>query len=133
MLYNVIFNKYKTFSVLIYSFSILAQVNIINPTTWLVKCDILSCYIHLQVNISKLKFSKWRLAVLWKFTDKEISEIKINSVPNNTKDLCKNTKTIIHLRLGDYRRIFTSTSSRRIFPDNHLAFGEKIIVKYQYE
>jgi hypothetical protein len=52
-------------------------------------------------------------------TDKEISEIKINSVP---KDLCKNTKTII--RLSDYRGIFTSTSSRRIFPDNHLAFGE---------
>jgi hypothetical protein len=33
-------------------------------------------------------------------TDKEISEIKINSVPKNTKDLCKNTKTIIRLRLG---------------------------------
>ena len=27
-------------------------------------------------------------------TDKEISEIKINSVPKNTRDLCKNTKTI---------------------------------------
>jgi mRNA-degrading endonuclease RelE of RelBE toxin-antitoxin system len=54
-------------------------------------------------------------------TDKEISKIKINSVPKN---LCKNIKTIIRLRLGDYRGIFTSTSSRRIFPDNHLAFGE---------
>jgi mRNA-degrading endonuclease RelE of RelBE toxin-antitoxin system len=55
-------------------------------------------------------------------TDKEISEIKINSVPKNTKtDLCKNTKTIIRLRLGDYRGIFTSTSSRRIFPNNHRA------------
>jgi hypothetical protein len=40
-------------------------------------------------------------------TDKEISEIKINSVPKNTKDLCKNTKTIILLRLGDYGGIFT--------------------------
>jgi hypothetical protein len=28
-------------------------------------------------------------------TDKEIREIKINSVPKNTKDLCKNT--ISHL------------------------------------
>ena len=37
-------------------------------------------------------------------TDKEISEIKINSVPKN---LCKNTK----IRLGEYS------------PDNHLAFG----------
>ena len=64
-------------------------------------------------------------------TDKEISEIKINSVPKNTKDLCKNTKTIIRLRLDDYRGIFTSTSSRRIFPDKHLAFGLRlIIVKY---
>ena len=35
------------------------------------------------------------------YTDKEISEIKISSVPNNTKNLCKNTKTIICLRLGD--------------------------------
>ena len=36
--------------------------------------------------------------------DKEINEIKINSVPKKpTKDLCKNTKTIIRLRLGDYR------------------------------
>jgi hypothetical protein len=50
-------------------------------------------------------------------TDKEISEIKINSVP-------KDTKTIIRPRLGDYRGIFTSTSSRWIFPENHLAFGE---------
>jgi hypothetical protein len=57
-------------------------------------------------------------------TDKEISEIKVNSVPKNTKDFCKNTKTIIRLSLGDYRGIFTSTPSRRIFSDNHLAFGE---------
>jgi mRNA-degrading endonuclease RelE of RelBE toxin-antitoxin system len=57
-------------------------------------------------------------------SDKEISEIKMNSDQKNTKNLCKNTKTIIRLRLGDYRGIFTSTSSRRIFPDNDLAFGE---------
>ena len=36
----------------------------------------------------------------------------------------KNTKTIIRLRLGDFRGIFTSTSSRWIFPDNHLTFGK---------
>jgi hypothetical protein len=29
--------------------------------------DVLSCYIHLQVNITKPKFSKWQLAVLWKY------------------------------------------------------------------
>ena len=37
-------------------------------------------------------------------TNKEIDEININSIPKNTKDatkLCKNTKTIIRLRLGD--------------------------------
>jgi hypothetical protein len=38
--------------------------------------------------------------------------------------LCKNTKTIIRLRLGDYRGLLTSTLSRWIFPDNYLAFGE---------
>jgi hypothetical protein len=45
--------------------------------------------------------------------DKEISEIKMNSDLKNTKkNLCKNTKTIIRLRLRDYRgilTIFTST------------------------
>jgi hypothetical protein len=49
----------------IYSFSIFAQVNITNLTSWLVKFDVLSCYI-LHVNITKPKFAKWRLAVLWK-------------------------------------------------------------------
>jgi hypothetical protein len=34
-------------------------------------------------------------------TDKEISQIKRNLVPKNTKDLYKSTKTIIRLRLGD--------------------------------
>jgi mRNA-degrading endonuclease RelE of RelBE toxin-antitoxin system len=57
-------------------------------------------------------------------SDKEISENKINSDQKNTKNLSKNTKTMIRLSLGDYRGIFTSTSSRRIFPDNHLAFGK---------
>ena len=40
-------------------------------------------------------------------TNKEINKIKITCE--------KNTKTIIRLRLGDFREIF---------PDNHLAFGE---------
>jgi hypothetical protein len=70
-----------------------------NPASWLVKFDVLSCYIHLQVNTTKPKFAKWRLAVLWKLLIKKLSEIKINSVPKNTKG-CKNTKTIIRLRLG---------------------------------
>ena len=37
-------------------------------------------------------------------TDKEINKIKVT--------MCKNTKTIIRHRLGDFREIFTSTSSR---------------------
>jgi hypothetical protein len=41
--------------------------------------------------------------------------------------MCKNTKTIIGLRLGDYRGIFTLTLSRRIFSNNHLALGEKLL------
>ena len=41
-------------------------------------------------------------------SDKEISESKINSVLKNTKGLCKNTKTIVRLRLSYYRGIFTS-------------------------
>jgi hypothetical protein len=75
--------------------SIFAQVNITNPTRRLDRFGVLSCYIHLQVNITKPKFSKWWLAVLWKSLIKK-SEIKINSVPK-TQYLCKNTKTIIRL------------------------------------
>lgn len=33
-------------------------------------------------------------------------------------------KTIIHLGLGEYRWIKTSTTSRFLFHDIHLAFGE---------
>jgi hypothetical protein len=54
----------------------------------------------------------------------------MNSVSKKHKSLCKNTKTIIPLRLGDYRGIFTSTSSRRIFnnyspkPEGEVIIGE---------
>jgi hypothetical protein len=51
--------------------SIFAQVNITNPTRLLVKFDVLICYIHLQVNITKSKFSEWRLAVLLKLVIKK--------------------------------------------------------------
>jgi transcription elongation factor GreA-like protein len=55
----------------------------------------------------KPKFSKWRLAVQARSVekireiDKKIREIKINSVPKNTKVLCKNTKTIMVI-IGEY-------------------------------
>ena len=61
---------------------------------------------------NKTEICKMAASRFVKVTDKEISELKINSVPKNTKDLCKNTQTIIRLRLGDYQGIFTSTSSR---------------------
>jgi hypothetical protein len=67
------------------SFSIFAQVNITNPTSWLVNFDVSSCYIHLQVNITKPKFCKMAASRFVEVTDKEITEI--NSVPKNTKDL----------------------------------------------
>ena len=49
-----------------------------------------------------MKCSKWRLAVLWKFTDKKISEIKVNSVPK------QNTKTIIRVKI--LKQLFASRS-----------------------
>ena len=36
-------------------------------------------------------------------SNKEISQIKMNSARKIQKNLCKNTKTIIRLRLCDYR------------------------------
>jgi S-ribosylhomocysteine lyase LuxS involved in autoinducer biosynthesis len=63
----------------------------------LVKFDVLS-YIQQQVNITgeynKTEIFKMAASRFVEVTDKEISEIKINSVPRNTKDWCKNTKTI---------------------------------------
>ena len=61
-------------------------------------------------------------------TDKQIREIKLNSVPKNTNNLCKNTKRSICLR----QELFASGKNysplaadyRGIFTDNHLAFGE---------
>jgi predicted NAD-dependent protein-ADP-ribosyltransferase YbiA (DUF1768 family) len=67
----------------------------------LVKFDVLS-YIQQQVNLTgeynKTELFKMAASRFVEVTDKEISEIKINSVPKNTKDLCKNTKTIIRHR-----------------------------------
>jgi hypothetical protein len=54
------------------------------------------------VNITKTEIYKMAASRFGKVIGKEISEIKINSVPKN---LCKNTKTIIRLRLGDYYTI----------------------------
>ena len=58
-------------------------------------------------------------------SDKGISEIKMNSDQKNTKIL---KQLFASGSLGDYRGIFTSTSSRRMFPDNHLAFGEQLLI-----
>ena len=55
---------------------------------------------------NKTEICNMMAADLWKVTDKEISEIKINSVPKNTKYLCKNT-----VRLGEYSPILTSPSA----------------------
>jgi hypothetical protein len=54
-------------------------------------------------------------------SDKDISEIKMNSDQKNTKSLCKNTKTIIRLRLGDTKKVifyfsFISPSYHVLFP-----------------
>jgi hypothetical protein len=77
----------------------------------------------MQVSITKQKFSKWWLPVLWTFTDKEISEIKINSVSKNTKACVKILKQLFasasviigeyspRLRLGEYSPIITSPSA----------------------
>jgi hypothetical protein len=100
----------------ILNISIFAQVNITNHTSWLVKFDVLSCHIHLQVNITNPKFSMCKCV---SYTDKEISEIKIYSVPKNTKilkQLFASGSVIIgeyspRLRLGEYSPIITSSSA----------------------
>jgi hypothetical protein len=58
-------------------------------------------------------------------TDSEISEIKINSVPKKQKKTrVRILKQLFASGSVIIAGIFTSTSSRRILPDNHLAFGE---------
>ena len=75
-----------------YHLSIFAQVNITNPTRWLVKFDVLICYIHLQVNTAwgeynKIEIFKMAVSRFVEVSDKEISEIKMNSDQKNTKKL----------------------------------------------
>jgi hypothetical protein len=50
--------------------SIFAQVNITNSTSWLVKFDVLSCYIHLQVNMTT-EIYKIAASLLWKLLIKK--------------------------------------------------------------
>jgi hypothetical protein len=58
--------------VLIIVISIFAQVNITNPTRWLVKFDVLICYIHLQLGeYNKIEIFKMvAIAVLLKLVIK---------------------------------------------------------------
>ena len=62
-------------------------------------------------------------------SDKEISEIKINSVLKNTKGLCKNTKTIVRLRLSYYRGIFTSYKHTPILYSTNFWHSSKVQIE----
>ena len=62
-------------------------------------------------------------------SDKEISEIKIHSVLKNTKDLRKNTKTIVRLRLSDYRGIFTSYKHTPILYSTNFWHSSKVQIE----
>jgi hypothetical protein len=79
-------------------------VNITNPTRWLVKFDVLICYIHLQVNITKSKFSKWRLAVLLKLVIKILKQ----SFASGSVIIGEYSP---RFRLGEYSPIITSLSA----------------------
>ena len=61
--------------------------------------------------------------------DKEISEIKINSVLKNTKGFCKNTKTIVRLRHSDYRGIFTSYKHSPILYSTNFWHSSKVQIE----
>ena len=62
-------------------------------------------------------------------SDKEISEIKINSVLTNTKGLCKNTKTIVRLRFSYYRGIFTSYKHTPILYSTNFWHSSKVQIE----
>ena len=79
------------------------------------------------MNTTKAKFGKWRLAYFVEITDKQISEIKINSVPKKTQKTCvKILKQLFAsglaiigeysppLRLGECSPIILTSPSRRI-------------------
>ena len=67
--------------ILDYILVFLHKVNIRNPTWWFIKFDAILCpYIFTH---------RWTTSRFVEITDKQISEIKINSVdPKNTKYLC---------------------------------------------
>ena len=62
-------------------------------------------------------------------SDKEISEIKINSVLTNTKGLCKNTKTIVRRRFSYYRGIFTSYKHTPILYSTNFWHSSKVQIE----
>ena len=111
-------------------FSIFPQVNITNPTRRLVKFDVFNKLLYsptagLQVNITKPSTNIFKMAAsrFVEVTDKEISEIKINSVSKTQKTCVKILKQLFasgsviigkyspRLHLGEYSPIITSPSA----------------------
>jgi hypothetical protein len=77
-----------TYPLVISPFSIFAQVNITNPTRWLVKFDVLSCKTYSPTGeYNKTEIFKMAASHSAEVTDKEISEIKTNSIKKQHKRL----------------------------------------------
>jgi hypothetical protein len=56
--------------------------------------NVFTVYIKGGCEYNKTEICKMAASRFVKVTDKEISELKINSVPKNTKDLCKILKQL---------------------------------------
>jgi hypothetical protein len=73
------------------------------------------------VNITKLKFSKWRPAVFVDVTDKEIREVKINSVPKTQNTYVKILKQLFasgSVIIGEYSPRLRLGPIRPVLPGN---------------
>jgi hypothetical protein len=62
-------------------FSIFAQVNITNPTRWLVKFDVISCYIHLKTEIFKMAAARF-VEVYWQRYKRNSNKFSLKKTQN---------------------------------------------------
>jgi hypothetical protein len=61
------------------------------------------------------------------YTDKEISEIKINSVPKNTKDLCKSTKLMEQLLSSQLTELRIKSRHRQLLC-GRMGYGGEVLL-----
>ena len=116
-----IFARWLVESYGLWEFSIITLMIIENRALWLARSFALSRYNHRAVIITlKANIFQNGSQIFFMFRSRKL----INNFVSSNNRQCNYTKTISRRRRRDYRRIVTSTLSRWLLADIHVAFGD---------